>query len=512
MSRSHAASMRRLVAGGAVAAAAVGLAVGAATPAAAEPGVTILGADSATAVEGSYIVVYEDGTAASSVAATLGGQVTHLYQALNGFAASISEQQAEQLAADPNVSFVQQNQTVRITDVASWGIDRVDQRDLPLDGSYTATTTASNVHAYIVDTGLDLDHPDFGGRATSGFDAIDGDTAEDCHGHGTHVGGTVGGTAHGLAKEVSLVGVRVLDCNGSGTTAQVVAGIDWVTANAVKPAVANMSLGGGVDPALDEAVQRSIASGVTYAIASGNSNDDACDYSPARVPEAITVNASTDADARASFSNYGTCTDIYAPGQDITSAWLDGGTNTISGTSMATPHVAGAAALYLADHPDAAPAAVRDALVGAGTPDKVTDPGTGSPNVLLYTGTGGTDPEPPTGCAAASNATRVAIPDAGAAVTSAIEITGCEGNASATAAVNVQITHTYRGDLVVDLVAPDGTAYRLKDADAFDGADNVNQTFTVDASAKAANGVWTLRVQDLYGADTGALTGWTLDV
>ena len=512
MSRSRAASMRRLVAGSAVAAAAVGLAVGAATPVAAEPEVSILGADSATAVEGSYIVVYKDGTAASSVAATLGGQVTHLYQALNGFAASMSEQQAEEIAADPNVSFVQQNQTVRITDTASWGLDRVDQRDLPLDGSYTATTTASNVHAYIVDTGLDLDHPDFGGRATSGFDAVDGDTAEDCHGHGTHVGGTVGGAAHGLAKEVSLVGVRVLDCNGSGTTAQVVAGIDWVTANAVKPAVANMSLGGGVDPAIDEAVQRSIASGVTYAIASGNSNDDACDYSPARVPEAITVNASTDADARASFSNYGTCTDIYAPGQDITSAWLDGGTNTISGTSMATPHVAGAAALYLADNPSATPAAVRDALVAAGTPDKVTDPGTGSPNVLLYTGAGGTDPEPPTGCAAVANATRVSIPDAGAAVTSAVEIAGCEGTASATAAVNVQITHTYRGDLVVDLVAPDGTAYRLKDANAFDGADNVNQTFTVNAAAHPANGVWTLRVQDLYGADTGALTGWTLDV
>lgn len=392
MSRSRAASMRRLVAAGAVAAAAVGLAVGAVAPAAAEPGVTILGADSATAVEGSYIVVYEDGTAASSVAATLGGQVTHLYQALNGFAASMSEQQAQQLAADPNVSFVQQNQTVRITDVASWGIDRVDQRDLPLDGSYTATTTASNVHAYIVDTGLDLDHPDFGGRATSGFDAIDGDTAEDCHGHGTHVGGTVGGTAHGLAKEVKLVGVRVLDCNGSGTTAQVVAGIDWVTENAVKPAVANMSLGGGASASLDAAVNNSISAGVTYAIAAGNGDElgnpeDACTVSPARVAAAITVGATDKTDTRASWSNYGSCVDLFAPGVGITSAWfglLNNETKTISGTSMATPHVAGVAALYLQSSPTATPAAVRTALHSNATSGVVKN-SLSANNHLLFT-------------------------------------------------------------------------------------------------------------------------------
>jgi subtilisin family serine protease len=343
---------------------------------------------------------------------------------------------------------------------------------------------------------------------------VDNDNdATDCHGHGTHVSGTIGGTTYGLAKEVSLVAVRVLDCAGSGTTAQVVAGIDWVTANAVKPAVANMSLGGGADAAIDEAVQRSIAAGVTYAIASGNSNADACGFSPARVPEAITVNATDINDARASFSNFGTCTDIFAPGVDITSSWLNGGTNTISGTSMATPHVAGAAALYLADHPDAAPADVATALTGNGTPGKVTDPGAGSPNVLLFTGAGGTPPPPPpTGCAAAANPARVSIPDAGAAVTSATAITGCDGAASATSTVAVDVTHTYRGDLVIDLIGPSGTAYRLKDANGADGADDVNETYTVNLGNETADGTWTLSVRDVFSIDTGTLNGWTLDL
>ena len=515
MQPTHGRTLRRLAGLGFAAAAAVGLAVISTAPAGAAEG-KILGADSATAIDGSYVVVFKDGAQASvaDTAAHYGADVDQTYRAaLKGFAGSMSEQAAKQLAADPAVAFVQQNQTVSIVadqpNPPSWGLDRIDQRDLPLNNNYSYATTASNVTAYVIDTGIDFDHPDFGTRATSGFDAIDGGSADDCHGHGTHVSGTVGGTTYGVAKEVKLVGVRVLSCSGSGTTAQVVAGIDWVTANAVEPAVAIMSLGGGVDAAIDSATQRSIASGVTYAIASGNSSTNACNFSPARVPEAITVNSSNRSDARSSFSNFGTCTDIFAPGEGITSAWLNGGTNTISGTSMATPHVAGASALYLADNPTASPQAVRDALVNAGTPGKITNPGSGSPNVLLYTGTGG---NPPTGCQAASNATRVSIPDAGAAVTSTISIAGCDGAASSSSTVAVDITHTYRGDLVIDLVAPDGSTYRLKNSNGADSADNVNQTYTVNVGSETANGAWKLSVRDVYSADVGTLNTWTLDV
>jgi subtilisin family serine protease len=478
----------------------------------------VLGAGSPTAIEGSYIVKFKDGAAmrADSTAAKYGGTVKRTFSAaLHGFAASMSEQEAKFLAADPSVEFVQQNQKVTLLDdqanPPSWGQDRVDQRDLPLDNNYSFSTTASNVHAYIIDTGVETTHPEFGGRATSGFDAVDNDNdATDCNGHGTHVSGTIGGSTYGLAKEVQIVAVRVLDCSGSGTTEGVVAGIDWVTQNAVKPAVANMSLGGGADAALDAAVQNSIASGVTYGIASGNSSADACGFSPARVPEAITVNASDINDAQASFSNFGTCTDIYAPGVDITSSWLNGGTNTISGTSMATPHVVGASALYLADHPDAAPAAVATALTGNATPDKISGAGAGSPNLLLFTGAGGGDPEPGN-CDAVANTSRVAIPDAGPAVTSATEIAGCDGNASTSSKVSVDITHTYRGDLTIDLIAPSGTAYRLKDS-GNDGTDDVNETYTVNLGGETANGTWTLSVRDVFSIDTGTLNGWTLDL
>jgi subtilisin family serine protease len=519
MGRLRAVSMRRLLSAGFATAAAVGLSVVATAPAAAAEG-QILGTDSATAIDGSYVVVYKDGAAqaANTTADALGSKVTNRYShVFNGFAASMSEQQAKRLAADPNVAMVQQNQVLSVTtdqpNPPSWGLDRVDQRDLPLNNNYSYATTASNVHAYIIDTGADLDHPDFGGRMSSGFDAIDGGPAEDTRqGHGTHVAGTVGGTTYGLAKGVNLVAVRVLNDAGSGTTAQVVAGIDWVTANAIKPAVANMSLGGGADAVLDAAVAKSISDGgVTYAIASGNSNANACGFSPARVPTAITVNASTRTDARASFSNFGNCTDIFAPGEGITSDWLNGGTNTISGTSMATPHVAGAAALYLADHPDATPEQVGNALVAASSGNRISNAGSGSPNKLLYTGPDANEPPPSNGaCPAATNANDFTIRD-NSTVSSPITISGCAGTAGSGATVAVQIVHTYIGDLVVDLVAPDGSVYNLHNREG-NGTDNINQTYTVNLSSETANGTWNLRVRDAATADTGRIDSWTLDL
>jgi subtilisin family serine protease len=363
----------------------------------------VLAAPGAEVVPGSYVVVLKEGTGAvdrqaRALADRHGGAVRHTYaHALRGFSATMSEQQARRLAADPAVAYVQPNIVHRIdatqANPPSYGLDRIDQRNRPLDSSYTYAGTATDVRAYIIDTGVLTGHADFGGRAVSGYDAIDGGTADDCHGHGTHVAGTVGGAAYGVAKGVQLVAVRVLDCEGSGTTEQVVAGIDWVTANATAPAVANMSLGGSADTALDNAVRRSIAAGTSYAIAAGNGFFglfalDACTQSPARVAEALTVSATDSGDQKASWANRGTCVDVFAPGIDITSAWNTGttATNTISGTSMAAPHVAGAAALYLAANPAATPAQVHSAIVGAATTGVVGSPGSGSPNRLLYTG------------------------------------------------------------------------------------------------------------------------------
>ncbi|MFD0741309.1 S8 family serine peptidase [Phytohabitans flavus] len=460
-------------------------------------------------------------------------------------------------------------------------------------------------------------HNDFGGRATSGFDAVDGGPADDCNGHGTHVAGTVGGSAYGVAKGVQLIGVRVLNCSGSGTLAGVVGGVDWVTANAIKPAVANMSLGGGANASIDTAVRNSINSGVTYAVAAGNGDalgvrQNACNYSPARVAEAITVGATQSNDAAASFSNFGTCVDILAPGVSITSAWYTSNTatNSISGTSMASPHVAGAAALVLAANPTWTPTQVRDFLVNNSTPNVITNVGTGTPNRLLFVVNNGTPPANDfsvsvsptsgsvaagssvsttvstattagsaqsvslsasglpsgatasfspasvtsggsstltisttssvvngtypitvtgtgasgtrtatynltvtgggTGTCAGTNGTDVNIPDL-STVTSTITI-ACGRNASASSTVAVNIVHTYRGDLVIDLVAPDGTAYRLKNSSGSDSADNVNTTYTVNLSTEVANGTWGLRVQDVAAIDTGYINTWTLTV
>ncbi|MFF7437379.1 S8 family serine peptidase [Streptomyces sp. NPDC008122] len=273
------------------------------------------------------------------------------------------------------------------TNPPSWGLDRIDQAGLPLDSSYTYPNTAANVHAYIIDTGIRTTHTDFGGRANWGINTTGDGVDEDCQGHGTHVAGTTAGSKYGVAKEAQLVAVKVLNCSGSGTTEGVIAGIDWVTANAVKPAVANMSLGGARSQAMNDAVARSTAAGITYAVAAGNENADACGVSPASEPSAITVGATTGADARASFSNYGTCLDIFAPGTVITSAWntSDTATDTLNGTSMASPHVTGAAALIAAQNPTWTPQQIRDAMVSEATTGIVTGPEVGSPNKLLHT-------------------------------------------------------------------------------------------------------------------------------
>ncbi|MEJ2858151.1 MULTISPECIES: S8 family peptidase [unclassified Saccharothrix] len=364
-----------------------------ASPAQAAEG-EIRAADAAEKVQNSFIVKLKDGSAASAekLASQYGGKVDRVFSsALKGFTVSLPESAAKRLAANPAVDYVEQDQVLHLqatqTNPPSWGINRVDQRDLPLNTSYSYTSTGSGVNVYVIDTGLRVSHTTFGGRARNGYDAVDGDSvAQDGNGHGTHVAGTIAGSQYGVAKGATVYGVRVLNNSGSGTTAGVVAGIDWVTRNHVKPAVANMSLGGGASSTLDDAVRRSIAAGVTYAIAAGNSNANASGYSPARVGEAITVGATTSTDARASYSNYGSILDIFAPGSSITSAWHtgDSATNTISGTSMATPHVAGAAARYLQNNRSATPAQVASYLTGQATSGKVTSPGTGSPNRLLY--------------------------------------------------------------------------------------------------------------------------------
>ena len=392
---------RRIAGLGLAAAATLAMATATAMPAAATG--DIVDAGGSNAIPGSYIVVFKDAAVGTqglsaltdTLAAKANAKVDYRYtDALRGFAGAMSERAAKRLAADPAVSYVAQNHTVHIladqANPPSWGLDRVDQRNLPLNSNYHYDTTASNVTAYVIDTGIRTTHTTFGGRAVWGTNTTGDGNNTDCNGHGTHVSGTIGGAEYGLAKGIHLVAVKVLDCNGSGSFAGVAAGIDFVTQQhaAGAPAVANMSLGAqGSDTATENAVRNSIADGVTYAIASGNSNADACNFTPARVTEAITVNASDINDARASFSNFGTCTDIFAPGVNITSSWNtnDTATNTISGTSMATPHVAGGAALYLANNPSATPAAVQTALKNNATPNKITNPGAGSPNLLLYT-------------------------------------------------------------------------------------------------------------------------------
>ncbi len=297
--------------------------------------------------------------------------------------------QAKQMSLEPSVAYVEEDHVVTINSVQAsptWGLDRIDQAQLPLDKSYTHVLSAENVNAYVIDTGVYIEHSDFEGRAQHGFDFVDNDyDSTDCNGHGTHVAGTIGGARYGVAKSVNIYGVRVLDCAGSGRFSDVIAGIEWVNQNHISPAVANLSLGGPVSQAVDDAVKAAIQAGVTFVVAAGNSNTSACSSSPSRVSEAITVGSTTGNDARSSFSNYGACVNIFAPGTDVTSTWINSrqSTNTISGTSMASPHVAGVAALLLSAHPNATPSEVAAGLYAQGVSGTLSGIGTGSPNILV---------------------------------------------------------------------------------------------------------------------------------
>ncbi|MFC0005082.1 S8 family serine peptidase [Micromonospora siamensis] len=506
-----------------------------ATPAmAAEPAGTIRAAGGATAVADSYLVVLRDDTVAPTRVADTARQLTGRHggtvartwtAALRGFEARVDARAAARIAAEPTVAYVEQNHTVSIsgtqTNPPSWGLDRVDQRSLPLDSSYTYPNTASNVHAYIIDTGIRTTHSDFGGRATWGTNKVDTNNT-DCNGHGTHVAGTVGGTSYGLAKGVQLVAVKVLNCQGSGTNAGVISGVDWVTQNAVKPAVANMSLGGGANSTLDTAVRNSISSGVTYGLAAGNdSGANACNTSPARTAEAITVGSTTSTDARSSFSNIGTCLDIFAPGSSITSAWnsSDTATNTISGTSMATPHVVGAAALVASANPSWTPQQVRDYLVNNATTGVVTNAGTGSPNRLLYVVNGSTPPptndfsvsvSPTSGTTAPGGSVTATVGTAttsGSAQSVSLTASGLPGGASASFNP-ATVTSGGSSTLTVTTASstPAGTYAVTVSGTAASGTRTATYSLTVSGSGGGCTGAGQKLVNP--GFESGN-TGWT---
>ena len=479
--------------------------------------------DDRTSARSTYVVVLNPDTVRSIVPAVAGelarlhdGTVASVYQhALKGFAVQLTEKQAARLAADPRVAYVEPDQVIQAVATqspATWGLDRIDQRDLPLSNSYTYNQSGQGVHAYVIDTGIRATHQEFAGRIGNGFTAInDGQGTNDCNGHGTHVAGTTGGTTYGVAKQVTLHAVRVLGCNGSGSTTGVIAGVDWVTQNHVQPAVANMSLGGGVSTALDQAVSNSIAAGVSYAIAAGNDNTNACNGSPARVASANTVAATTSSDARSSFSNFGACVDLFAPGSSITSAWSTSSTatNTISGTSMATPHVAGALALYLQTNPTATPATATQALLSNTTANKVTGAGTGSPNRLLDSLFGAAPPPgdttPPT--------TSITSPASGATVSGSVTVSASASDNVGVSRVELFVDGSLAGS---DTSSPYAIAWNTTTASngshslqtrAYDAAGNVGSSTAVGVTVSNATSGGELIAN---GGFEGSAASWTL--
>ncbi|MEO3752420.1 S8 family serine peptidase [Streptomyces sp. B6B3] len=517
---------RRALAGIAVAAVALfpGLAA-AASPAGAGGGDAapttdlIANAGDPGTVPGSYVVLLDDASPAASAAPLLaeeyGGELTHVYRhALNGFAAELSEAEALRLAADPAVELVRQDQAQQVaTDVQpnppSWGLDRLDEAELPLDNAYEYPSHGgAGVDVYVIDTGVHTTHQEFEGRASIGYDAFN-DGVTTGYGHGTHVAGTVAGATFGVAKDATVISVRVIDAAGVATTATIAGGVDWVTGQADGPSVANMSLGINADPVLDTAVGNSIAAGVTYVASAGNSGQNVSISSPARVPEVITVGSVDSTDTFAASSNRGPGVDILAPGVQITSAdnVSDTASRVRSGTSMAAPHVTGAAALYLADHPTATPQQVRDALVAGAVTGAVRLLPVGTANVLLHTGdeSGEVDvPQQPT----FTNDTDVPITDS-TTVTSGITVSGVPA-LSGPFYVDVDIEHQWAINLTVELVQPDGTVRVLCSPQVVCDWTEIYRTFTFTQSGLDPNGGWQLRVRDPAAGDTGVIDSWSL--
>ena len=325
------------------------------------------------------------------------GKIKFIYQhAFQGIAVQIPQNVEQEfvriLKLNPTVSLIEKDQVFKSNATtqtnATWGLDRSDQRNLPLNSTYNVDGNAQGVPVYVVDTGVLASHQDFAGRVKAGYTAVsDGNGTTDCNGHGTHVAGTIAGTKYGIAKSASIIPVRVLDCNGSRTTSTVIAGLDWVASQNPRNAVVNLSLGGGTSTALDDAINRVVNKDIVVVVAAGNNNADACNYSPSRVPAAITVGATTNQDQRANYSNYGKCLDVFAPGSNITSDWYSSNTATAtaSGTSMASPHVAGLAAILRAIYTGENVSQITNRILNKATTNKVTDSQAGSPNRLLYT-------------------------------------------------------------------------------------------------------------------------------